>query len=340
MIPLYVSVPKALRNFKLRSMPRTALSTIAVLSGVKKSGSDKNVALTFSISEDYARVWLHFAKKNLPGNAWDFVIVDCAGDMDPKKFHGADLVKFANISHGKKIDVFLYKYLKAPIVFLCDDDKYILSDLAPAVHELDNPRVAAVSLSPRDWYKVNVNGKEFFPMGSYAVMLKRDIITGNKLSFQSVNKEFKSRVVEPGIKKPFGYDCADYANEQLLKLGYEIITDKYRDYVLGFDGLSTPRVFLIEFGKKFVLDSLSNISHYKKGSTNGVIARVLYGITKFEELFRHIFKTEPKFSSGLDPEKLRNCIQKNMRANEIDKEEVLSYYNEIESLCNRLKSLA
>src|SRR3989344_8422832 len=109
MIPFYVSVPRALRSFKLRSLPKTLFSTFAVISGLKKKLFAKNVVLTFSISPDYARVWYFFARKNLPN--WSIVIVDCAGTMQQEDFPGAEVVKFANLAHGTKIDIFLKKYL-------------------------------------------------------------------------------------------------------------------------------------------------------------------------------------------------------------------------------------
>ena len=329
-LPLYVSVPKALRRFKLLSLPKTLLSTLTVFLGARKSKSQRNTIFTFSISEDYARVWHHFAVKNLPEGEWNIVIVDCAGDMDKTRFAGAEVVTFANLAHGAKIDVFLKKYLRSEIVFLCDDDKYILSDLSAAVHELDDPHVAAVSLAPRDWYTLRINGQDFLPMGSYALLLKRELFLKHRLSFKNVPQEFKNRVVAPGVKRPFGYDCGDYANEKLLELGYTIVTGRYRDCVLGFDGLSAPRIFLMRYGKQFALESLVAAAHFKKGSLNGVMARTLYGIVKFEELYRRMFQKDPTFVSGLTTADLRAVIRD---------PEVLASYDETEQVYSRLEKL-
>ena len=336
MMPIYVSAPRAVRRFALQSLPRTAFSTLLVLAGLKKSRSSKKVALTFSISEDYARLWHYFAHKNLPQSEWDIVIVDCAGSMNPQYFEDAEIIKFANRAHGKKIDTFLYKYLKSSIVFLCDDDKYIISDVSPAVHELEKPKIAAVSLSPRDWSTFKVGGVEHSLMGTYSLLMKRDVIVNNSLSFQSVKRDFKNRIVQEGAKKPFGYDTADFANERLIEMGYEIITDKYHDTVLGFDGLSTPRILLMSYGKQYVLNALAQVNHYKRGSLNGVMARVLFGVVQFEILFRHIFKTDPAFSSRLTKQELVNAIEGNSKTSEMEKQDVLSDYSTIEEICRQL----
>ncbi len=263
--------------------------------------------LTFSISPDYARVWHWFAQRYLP--SWNKVIVDCAGTLQPERVPGASVVRFANLAHGKKIDVFLTNYLNAEIVFLCDDDKYIVADLTDAVHDVERPTTAAISLAPRDWYAIRIGEHTYRPMGSYALILKRSAFLQRKLSFKNVKRPFVTRVVPPRTKEPFGYDCADYANEQLLKEGMEIITDRYQNRVTGFDGLSAPRIFLMRYGKRFALDALRAAPHFKKGSLNGVMARTLYGVAQFEKLYRTIFREDPMFVSDLTTADLRAIIK-------------------------------
>src|SRR3989344_3003106 len=142
--PLYKSVPKALKRFNyFHNLPRTIFSYMMVVLGLKRIKSDKKyTAITFSISEDYARVWLFFAKKFLPSDQWNFIIVDCSGDMRAQLFYGAKIIKYLNLPHGKKIDMFLRKIIDSEIIFLCDDDRYLIHDIFNAINDLKNENTA------------------------------------------------------------------------------------------------------------------------------------------------------------------------------------------------------
>lgn len=342
MKPLYKSVPLAMRWFNFRhSFPKTFVSTLLIKSGLKKSGQNKEfLAFTFSISEEYARLWLHFAKKNLPADKWGFLIIDCAGNMKKSNFPGAELIKMMNLPHGKKIDLILRKYTKAKVIFLSDDDKYLVSGIDEVTQELNNPKIAAISLSPRNWYKINIDGKEYLPMGSYAVLFKRDIIIQNNLSFMSLKKEFKARVMEAGSKKQFGYDTADYINEFLIKNGYQVITYPDNEKIRGYDGSSTPRIFLKAYGKDYVLQSLKQVGHYKKGSLNGSQMQGLYCLVKIESLFSHIFGESPNLASSITEMELVNILGNNPQVTAEEKKETLAYFSQIDKLTNDLKLLA
>jgi hypothetical protein len=159
--PVWEAVPRAIGWFNYGySLPKTWFSTCKIMLGFRKVGiSEKPLVVTSSISEDYARLWLFFAQQALDPRQWDFLIVDSAGDMDPRKFQGCGVVRLFNLYHGRKLDILLRHLLRAEIVFLCDDDKYILQDVMPFVAHLDDARTPIVSLSPRTWWRFRIDGE-------------------------------------------------------------------------------------------------------------------------------------------------------------------------------------
>ncbi len=274
--PLWVTVPKALKWFNWRySLPRTWLSTIRIVMGLKRvQASWGKIAITCSVSEDYARLWLYFASI-LKCNGWKLVVVDSAGDMSPHKLGDVELIRFLNLYHGRKLDVLLKTIIVQPVIFLCDDDKFILSDpmCSPTISSaLEHPRVAAISLCPRQWWWFEINGQKYLPMGSYAVIFKREVFVNHSLTFQSPrNLKSRYKVFAKGVKHQGGYDTADYANERLLLLGYSIVTLPENDYIAGFDGLSAPRILLLRYGKEYVKQALLMAPHFREGSINGSV---------------------------------------------------------------------
>ena len=329
--PLYKAVPRALKRFNYSyNLPRTLLSSILVWLGLRRSKNTKPyTAITFSISEDYARMWLHFARKNLDTEKWQFIIVDCAGDMRRSKLRGANVIKYLNLPHGKKIDMFLRKVINTDVVFLCDDDRYIVRDVAQAIPQLQQDRTALVSLAPRTWYSIKINGTVHKPMGSYALLMKRSLILKNNLSFMSSKQPFTARVVPEGSKKQPGYDTADHINEFFLKNDYAINTNDFTNYLNGFDGLSTPRISLMYLGKDYTKKALQNVTHYKHGSTNGSQLEGIYGVTQFEKLFVSVFDEAPRFVCDFTQKELRDIVAHNPH---IDDQTRQSKYKRFETL--------
>jgi hypothetical protein len=335
-------VSDSLRRFNyFHSLPRTLFSYLTLVLGLRRQPkSDRAMAITFSVSEDYARVWLYFARKNLPPAKWDVLVVDCSGDMAAGKLPQAHLIRFPNISHGEKIDFFLNKFISSDLVFIWDDDKYLIKDISSLLPMFENPKLAAISLCPRNWYKLNINGETYLPMGSYALLLKRRLIKNHSLSFKPVKKSTGSvKMFNPGVKEQDTYDTADYANEQLLRLGYEIKTIEDSDFALGFDGLSAPRIFAKDRGKDFIRAELSEAAHFKPGSISGAQMRGFYGIVKFEKLFQDIFGENPSFVVGFSEAELRSIVERNKKISEEDRADILSYFDNLDNIYNRLKVL-
>jgi hypothetical protein len=333
--PLWITVPKALRWFNWRySLPRTWLSSIKILMGLKKvQASSGKVVITCSISEDYARLWVYFAS-TLKHSGWKVVVVDSAGDMTLSKLGDVELIRFANLYHGRKVDVMIKTTITSPIIFLCDDDKFILSDPTdnPIISSaLQNPQVAAVSLSPRRWWWFEIKGEKYLPMGSYAIIFKRDIFIRHRLTFQSPRGlRSRHKVFAEGVKHQLGYDTADYANERLLLLGYNIITLPENDYITGFDGLSAPRILLLRYGKKYVKQALLEATHFREGSINGAVIKGCYGIVKLEKLYRKIFNESLRFVSGFTEEELIDIVQQNPNIDEDQYKKLMLYFKKID----------
>ena len=339
--PLWVRVPKSIRWFNwCYSLPRTWLSTVKILTGLKKvQAHQEKIAMTCSVSEDYARLWLYFAS-TLKYSGWKLVVVDSAGDMNPYKLDDAELIRFLNLYHGRKVDVLLRTTIISPIVFLCDDDKFILSDPMSSLtisSALEDPQVAAISLCPRRWWWFEIEGQKHLPMGSYALIFKREIFIDYGLTFQSPkNLQSRYKVFAEGVKHQPGYDTADYANERLLLLGYKIVTLPENDYIIGFDGLSAPRILLLRYGKDYVKQALLYASHFREGSTNGAVIKGCYGIVKIERLYREIFNESPRFVSGFTEEELISIVEKNPNVNEEQRHSLITYFRKIDTISQKL----
>jgi hypothetical protein len=337
--PVWETIPKAVRWFNYAySLPKVLLSSSKVMLGLTHVGkTNKPLVVTSSIAEDFARLWLHFAQKTLDPRQWDFLIIDSAGSMDTAKFPGCAVIRFVNVYHGQKIDIILRRAVSAEIVFLCDDDKYIIRDVMPFIPYLDHPLTPVVSLSPRTGWKFRINGEEFLPMGSYALVLRRSKWIQQDLRLQSPAKATsRHKIFMPATKPQNSYDTADYTNEQLLLHGYKVVTLPDARATLGFDGLSAPKILLMRYGKDYVRNALVQAEHYRPNSTNAAVMRAMYGMVKVEHLYRAIFGEEPRFLSGFSEAELREIIESNSRLDAEQRAITLEYFQKLDSIVHSL----
>lgn len=181
----------------------------------------KLTVFTSSIFPDVTRVWYYFIKNNIEPHKSNIVIYDCGAKLKKNYFETAEIFRFPNIEHGKKIDHFIKNRCTTPFLFICDDDAFVLDKkvINDAIRKMElNPKCAAYSFKFRDWWQFDINNKFYYPMGSYAVIVNVDIIRKENLSFSV------KRTGNPAIRKGSGYyDTADYACEQLIKRGYDVI---------------------------------------------------------------------------------------------------------------------
>lgn len=180
----------------------------------------RTTVFTCSIYPDLTRVWYHLLRRAVDPAAVATVIYDCGSRLRPEHFPGAAIRRFRNLDHGSKIDHFLAR-AETPLVYLSDDDVFLLSAEAEpyaAGALLGAPRAAALTLKPRGWWSLRLAGRSWPVMGSYAVVIKPEVVRRESLSFRT------QPTVDPEIRAGSGYyDTGDLANRRLLELGYEVL---------------------------------------------------------------------------------------------------------------------
>lgn len=328
-------------RFTLLHTPRTVFQTMALLLRIRRLPftSNRPLAITFSISEDYARLWLWHARRALSPLEWDFAVIDSTGTMRARYFTGASLIRFINVPHGNKIDLFLRRFIHAREVFLCDDDMYCMRSLAAERALFALPRTAIVSLRPRVAYHLRHNGVLHRPMGTYALFINREIIVRENIRFRSPRGNSCRRVFNrpPGSKNNLSFDTGDYANERLLELEYAVRHGEPGG-VLGFFGLTQPRLLLECYGKKRIKESILRTSRFRVGG-GGVALMGLYSVHTFEKIFMDIFGEPPVFISGFSADELRSMAESAPVPRE-ERDEVMRKFNETDALYKDLRTAA
>jgi hypothetical protein len=182
----------------------------------------RTTVFTCSIYPDLTRVWYHLLRRTIDPAAVTTVIYDCGSRLRPEHFPGARIERCRNVDHGRKIDRFLAR-AETPLVYLSDDDVFLLSPeaeplAAEALLGEGGARRAALSFKPRGWWQWQIDGTSQPVMGSYAVMVKPEVIRREALSFRA------RPTADPAVRAGSGfYDTADHANRRLLDQGYEIV---------------------------------------------------------------------------------------------------------------------
>jgi len=223
-----------------------------------------------------------------------FLIVDCCGKLDPRNFPIATIEKFINDTHPHKLDFFFRRYIRSGLVLICDDDCFIVSPqiiLGAAKDLTKDEGLAAISFFPRpDWW-LTVNNERIRPMGSYCLVVNRNIILKEKLQFQS-----------PKIVNPYNngiYDTADYMNEQLLTRGYRVNLPDEQERSIGIGGFRGSSIWkALEWGCskneliKYFLKPFSYEYHLRHNLKSFYIA------AKVMDLYSNVFKEkiEPMFT--------------------------------------------
>lgn len=198
--------------------------------------------LTFSIIPSLTLVWLAFIFKISFEKRHRIFIGDCSGGikLGNTKLAGlVNVIPFLNHTHGKKLDHFFSRHCCAEYVLICDDDIFFLDDLpltwGLAQMQADT-KLAVVSFVPRGRFVWEINQQKHISMGSYCLLVRRDLWLKEKLSFQVVHKP------SPNPKSYRGeYDTADFANVELVQRGYHIIVapNEIRAHLHAFKGVSS-----------------------------------------------------------------------------------------------------
>jgi hypothetical protein len=187
----------------------------------------RTTAFTCSIYPDLTRVWYHFLRRYTDPSEVAAVIYDCGSRLRPEHFPGARIVRHANTEHGRKIDHCVRESVATPLLFLTDDDSFLLSAEAEPLAAkalLGDERAAAWSFKPRGWWELEIDGVRHPTMGSYSLVFKPDVIRREGLSFRARPTD------DPQIRNGGGYyDTADYANEQLIRRRYKVLVPDEAD---------------------------------------------------------------------------------------------------------------
>ena len=174
---------------------------------------------------------------------------DCSGGINIK-FDQSKVrcIPFLNLDHGKKLDIFINKVCDSEFVLICDDDIFFIdsSSINYALKRFDeNPKLAAISLFPRPDSKKRI--KEYSQIysnrktenkindliGSYCFVIRKKIWVEEGLSFQQVKPKNWRKVGN-------FFDTCDFANYQLIELGYKIkiAPKEFKENLIVFTSLS------------------------------------------------------------------------------------------------------
>lgn len=294
------------------------------------SQTPRTTLFTCSIHPDLTRVWYHFARRATDPARVSCLIYDCGSRLRPEHFPGARIVRQANVDHGRKIDRCV-REAQTPLVFLSDDDSFLLSDRAePLAAEalLADDRAAAFTFKPRDWWQWRLEGREHPVMGSYSLVFKPELIRRERLSFRT------RPTTDPEIRKGGGYyDTADYANQELLLRGYRIVVPEpevRKGLVRSFSAVSSG---FLAFTRRSWFGG-----GYRLAKPRAELAQELRsrprslewacGVAATRLLHRRLFPEPPRFDDFFDYDELAEIVREDQEG----KAMVMGYRELLETL--------
>jgi hypothetical protein len=284
-----------------KSATRCILGTLASFTrpALPINYCDQLDVLTFSFLPSLTLIWLASISKLHLQRYPRIIIGDCSGGIWAK---GKELPKFVNIfpfqndAHGQKLDRFLLHYCKTEVVLVCDDDVFFL-DAVPLAWGLSqlhsDPSIAVVSFVPRQRFTWKINQQEYIPMGSYCLLIRRDLWLKEKLSFRTVHQPSISPESYRGE-----YDTADFANVELLRRGYRVLiaSPEIQAHLHISKGVSSA---LWEIQAQPELNSLEYLSRPREEIyTNLLFVRGIGDLV--EEIFPRIAQNSPEWKSLLE----------------------------------------
>lgn len=215
------------------SFIKCLVSTIKLhFKGVIRNTSKRKLeVLTFSVLPGLTKHWLDNINALSYFNNVPITVGDCSGGMNIKFDQtNTRCIPFLNLSHGKKLDIFINKVCESDLVLICDDDIFFIesSSVDYALQQFDkDPKLAVVSLFPRPDSKKRIKEySQIYPnkkivsninnlIGSYCLIIRKKIWVEERLSFQQVKPENWREVGN-------FFDTCDFANYKLIELGYNI----------------------------------------------------------------------------------------------------------------------
>lgn len=211
------------------------LATAFVSHKARFTDPSKKIALiTFTIYPDLAEIWSYFATRNIDKSIVDIYCVDSSGLLRQERVPEVKVLRFWNIEHGKKMDIFS-RLLDYEYIWICDDDVMLVDEVLQHLLLTEfgqDPKIWAVSLLPRS-QTIKSGDIERRAMGSYCFGFRRDIVINEQLSFRP--KETIDQTVNWGRRY---YDTCDFAQYQALERGYEVALIDSSDVLKSFMGTS------------------------------------------------------------------------------------------------------
>ncbi|MEW6213291.1 MAG: hypothetical protein AB1631_33650 [Acidobacteriota bacterium] len=272
----------------------------------------RTTLFTCSIYPDLTRVWYHFARRYTDASCVQYVIYDCGSRLRKEYFPDVLIVRYPNVDHGRKIDDCVRKVVDTPLMFLSDDDAFILSDQAEPMAAralLDDGKAAALSFKPREWWEFEIDGLRHPVMGSYSLVFKPEVIKKESLSFRTRPTD------EPDIRQGSGYyDTADYANKQLLLKGYRIIVpekDARRELVLSYSAVSSA---FLNFARRRWLSRdyhLTKPLDLQAQDFRSDTRKLEWacGVSATISLYRTLFRERPRFEDFFNYDDLEELVE-------------------------------
>lgn len=175
--------------------------------------------VTFSVIPKMSALWAYFSLDVARRIPMRIFISDSSGSL-PRFLAarpGLQILPIFNYAHGSKLDILVNSVCSAPFVIISDDDIFWIGHTAiewALAQFANNPKLAVVSLLPKDYTPDLLKEKVQQPMGSLFI-IRREIWLRESLSFEVDNTPLKLGM---GI-----YDTGEKAQTQLLEAGYEII---------------------------------------------------------------------------------------------------------------------
>ena len=227
-------------NDGLGGLARCLYGTLKLKTGllnVEERTAAKVDCVTFSVVPKMTLLWAFFMEHAIDRTPRRILIGDCSGALGTMRDAGRSVyvTPLLNYAHGVKLDFFMNKICSAEYVVVSDDDVFWIHSQPWmwALNQLENdPDVAVVSLMPRGVVLGALIGKVEQPMGSYCLVIRRDIWLEEALSFQIIHSD-QDRYNRL-------YDTADQANVELLRRGYKVVIAPYkiREALVAFEGIS------------------------------------------------------------------------------------------------------
>jgi hypothetical protein len=184
-------------------------------------------------------------------------------------------------------------------VFFMDVDAFLLCpDLEPwgASSLTTEPSAFACTFLPSDTWTIRVGDGEYRPMGSYAVMVRRDAVVKSGLSLAS------KPTSDTSVNNAAGYwDTMEWFQHEMLRQGGRLIyaPDDYRERLPTFFGASTayislartswslPRVTAGWIRRRALRNFCSNRERLHRTTTLSAVI----------EAYRRVLREEPRFAA-------------------------------------------